>query len=281
MSSRDIIRNVVARIAEEEQRLLADSEFLAPRVRGGLVRARVAGAIYTFRVDGGFEGWGRWRPVDARSARLEAAATVAERDAYLERLRPLRVILARPLVGQAWVVYPFNESDARQKGWDGSPLVLQLVGGYGRTAQAFDRVVAYTDGAAFWCGEADGRADPRDAAMARRQLSEGNLELTIGPPELRVAYSIVIQQDVRARAQRERRRLEEALAIGGGKLDTYDDRGATWLVNWRTSSGERHSSVVRKSDLTVTSAGICLSGRDADFDLHALVGVVDGRHNAW
>ena len=38
-----------------------------------------------------------------------------------------------------------------------------------------------------------------------------------------------------------------------------------------------HTSLIRKNDLTVVSAGICLDDQDEDFDLMALVGVMEQR----
>jgi hypothetical protein len=72
-------------------------------------------------------------------------------------------------------------------------------------------------------------------------------------------------------------RLDEALRLGGGKLVDFRDRDDTWMVEWATRDGERHVSIVTKHDLTVASSGICLSGRDRDFDLQSLVGVVERR----
>jgi hypothetical protein len=72
-------------------------------------------------------------------------------------------------------------------------------------------------------------------------------------------------------------RLRDALHVGGGDLRAFNDRGAYWLVEWTTADGQRHTSAVAKGDLTVISSGICLSGRDRDFDLQSLVGVIEGR----
>src|SRR5262249_38211647 len=68
-----------------------------------------------------------------------------------------------------------------------------------------------------------------------------------------------------------------ALRVGGGDLRAFNDRGQYWLVEWTTADGERHTSAIAKGDLTVISSGICLSGRDRDFDLQSLVGVIKGR----
>jgi hypothetical protein len=69
-------------------------------------------------------------------------------------------------------------------------------------------------------------------------------------------------------------RLRSALRFGGGDLLGFRDRGEFWLVEWLARDGQLHTSAIAKNDLTVISAGICLSGEDQKFDLQSLVGVV-------
>jgi hypothetical protein len=63
------------------------------------------------------------------------------------------------------------------------------------------------------------------------------------------------------------------LAHAGADLRDFADRGDVYRVTY-TVDGRRHTSVVNKNDLTVQSAGVCLSGGDRAFDLHSLVGVL-------
>jgi hypothetical protein len=76
-------------------------------------------------------------------------------------------------------------------------------------------------------------------------------------------------------------RLRGALRTGGGSLRDYSDRGEYWLVEWTTRDGERHTSAIAKADLTVISSGVCLSGRDHDFDLQSLVAVIEKGTWEW
>jgi hypothetical protein len=100
-------------------------------------------------------------------------------------------------------------------------------------------------------------------------------------PEMRTAYDLAGQQTTEFSALQQQRRdetrLRQALQMGGGELQGFRERSDSWLVEWTTTDGIRHTSAISKTDLTVISAGICLSGEDEKFDLQSLVGVVEKR----
>lgn len=293
-----MVWNLVARLAAEEARL-RDVLFVAPCVAGARVRTRVEGLVHTFRVyPVDFEGWGLFRPRTADGAVYQGPATLEQVERYLQLFPPFRVRLAVRLQGRTWLAWPAGEGDAVQRLGRAAPLRVHLV----EDGNPFEQVVARGGGSAWWFAMSDSRTDPRHADRLREALATladpAELAWTGLTPEMRNAYRLALAQvpEYRRRvaldrAQEPRRgperrhdvrhtpdevRLRRALACGGGQLRTYADRGEHWQVEWQTSTGEWHVSAIQKSDLTVLSSGICLSGRDRDFDLQSLVGVLEG-----
>jgi hypothetical protein len=282
------IRRLINRLAAREE-ALRGGQFLAPCVGGGQVRVSLDGLVQTFRPrPRNFEGWGIFKPLDDATAEVVAEATLPQVARYLKLLKSLRVRLAERLRGGTWLAYPANVEAARGKFGAGGELRVHLVAEGAR----FEGVIAYTDGCNYFYGEPDRRADPALAARLRKLLRQGQV---IEPrdinwkgitPETRAVYALAAEfapefGHVRERRKAERakqleeKRLRDALALNGGELVGYEDDEENWRVVWQTRHGEEHISTVAKRDLTVVSAGICLSGYDRDFDLQSLVGVVE------
>ena len=141
------------------------------------------------------------------------------------------------------------------------------------------------DGGNWWFEEIDRRADPLLAEQLRKALVKLTpLKQLAWPgltPETRATYGLAREQVKESREKiqhnRDEARLRNALRVGGGALSQFRDRGEHWLVEWRARDGARHHSAISKKDFTVISSGICLSGRDNDFDLQSLVGVMAGK----
>lgn len=273
------IHDLLSQITAQEEQLRS-STFLAPCVPGGRVRTRVVGLVYTFHPEPrDFEGWGLFHPVSAQTARLVEDADLPLVAGYLNRLPPLRLRLVRALKGQSWLAYPVNEADARQRGGEAQPVPVHLV----TEGAPFEAIVARWDGAAWWFEATDRRADPQEAERLRAALHAitppEQVRFPGITPEMRAAYELAAQHarefQPLLRPRRDETRLREALQIGGGTLRAFHDRGDFWLVEWTTRDGERHTSAIARRDLTVMSAGICLSGHDRDFDLQSLVGVIE------
>jgi hypothetical protein len=178
----------------------------------------------------------------------------------------------------AWVAIPAQAGDRRFR-IDG-PILLRLgVEGL----QRFEAVIARFDGHEFWYDRQDSARDPSIAAYLRQQLStQAEYKLLPKPEALhkrglskeeRQAYAIMRVEIEKAARTTDEARLSEALSHAGGILTSYINREDVFVVRY-TVDGAEHISTIQKNDLTIVTAGICLSGQDQHFDLASLVGVL-------
>jgi hypothetical protein len=301
-SDKPDVSKLLERFAAAENEFLRQ-EFLAPALRGGIVRVRMGGVLCLIRINPPeFEGWGVFRPNSHTDANLVRQASLAERRRYLELFPIFRLLVCRR-AGNVWFGSAASFGDARIQFEGMAPL--QLV----EEVQLFDCVRARYDGSQFWYDELDTRHDPGAAAYLRAaladQTSPDSLHRSGLTAEERAAYELnywqlvepaqvdegedaeTSEQDAphsrrRKRPPREeepqesdlvRRRLRASLSHAGARLIDYLERADSFRVRY-TIGGRQYTSSVNKEDLTVQVAGICLSGEDQKFDLGSLVGVL-------
>ncbi|MEC4816048.1 MAG: hypothetical protein SAK29_22665 [Scytonema sp. PMC 1069.18] len=273
------IRKLINQIASAEAQL-CNTHFIAPCVKGGRVRTRVIGMVYTFRAKPSqFEGWGIFQPVNEKIATVVEEAGLPQIAEYLQNFPQVRLRLAYPLQGQTWLAYPVNEADMRQRLKVVKPIAVHLV----TEGVVFEQIIACWNGLSCWFEEVDRRSNPailENLQSALKKLTPAvELQFKDMTPEIRTVYELAAGRiEGFEPPQRDEKRLRKALRMGGGELNQFYDRGDYWTVDWTTADGVRHSSAIAKADLTVMSSGICLSGRDRDFDLQSLVGVMEQRN---
>ncbi|MBX7224011.1 MAG: hypothetical protein K1Y36_29110 [Blastocatellia bacterium] len=275
------INQLLASLAQKEQEFAA-ATFVAPCLRQGRIQTRIAGLVRTLQPQPAhFEGWGLFRVISEKNAQLVEEAPLHLVEQYLKLFEPLRVLLVRRLRRQSWLAYPVNDSDAKQRFGTAQPILVHLVA----EGDRFETALVRGAGQAWWFETLDRKADPVIAAQLRESLAAelfpNQLRVPGLTPEMRIAYDIALKQHLDSlkgkRGNRDEIRLRRALEVGGGQLAGYQDKEDHWLVEWTTSTGEQHTSAISKQDLSVMSSGICLSGRDHDFDLQSLVKVIEQR----
>jgi hypothetical protein len=267
MNLHDLLNNLEA----EEQKFL-QVPVLAPVLSGRGVHVRIAGIICNLKVDDtGFRGWAVLQPTAIDRAVIVRAASLTERCKYLQLLPEIQ-LFAVARSGQVWWALPAQRGDGRFKIEGAVRLELVEVG-----VQPFDAVVARFDGERFWYERRDMRRNPALAAYLRQAFGEG-----VEPKALKKkglsreehhAYEWAWQSLEEARRNRHETRLAKALAHADGKLVSFVERKDIYTVTYQVN-GHSQTSNIRKDDLSVVTSGICLSGRDNDFDLTSLVGVM-------
>lgn len=275
VSRRKSIHATLDRLAEAERAFLGN-EFLAPVLRGQGVQVRIAGVRCRLAVEpADFDGFGVFRPASHVLARLVRPARMAERRAYLDLFPSIGLILVTNTKADGWLALPASRGDRRVQ-FDGA-VPVRLV----EDAEPLESIRARFDGMQFWFDEIDPRAEAGAGGYMRQSLAAmldpRQLERPGLTAEQREAYAALHAARLRRQMQDARaageRRLRAALDHAAASLDDFIERGDVYTVTYAVD-GRRHTSVVNRRDLSIHTAGICLSGEDAVFDLTSLVGVL-------
>lgn len=257
---------------EAAERGFLERDVLAPVLAGRPVGVRIAGVVCHLRIEGPrAEGWHILHPLALDRARIVRPATLAETRAYLRLFPAVRLIVVAR-AGHTWHALPASRGDSRLKIARPVPILLAEDG-----LQPFETVIARFDGRLFFYEMRDARRNPALAAHLRDALAVPTPPADLRKPGLsaeeRAAYAWAWDLLEEARRDHVAARLEDALTHAGARLRAFLERDDIYTVTY--SVGEaRHTSAIHKDDLTVLTAGICLSGRDRDFDLASLVGVL-------
>lgn len=279
--------SLIQRFSADEKNLSSEV-FFSAYVPGGKISVKLRGAVYELTVvDSGplgtTSGFGLFQVTEPGKARCVEQAGRAQIDAYLKLLPRVNMVLVAEFEHHWWGLQA-NPSDTRFS--FSEPVPIRLTS---RPA-AFQWVYARFDGGSFWYHNDDRRRDPSIARQLREALDDdvppGDVRVSGATPSELLAYRILFfdkhPTELREQLRGNRsdyERLRDALSHAGARLDAYWDAGQEGSVMVRyVVEGHTHTANIRVNDLSVVSSGICLSGRDRDFDLTSLVGVMRQYH---
>lgn len=276
--------SIVSKIADQEKALIGTT-FLAPYVGGGKVRLRLSGIIYELTVPDCREGWGIFEVKGAAKAIWQKSAPLSMIRSYLQLFPQIRLIMIDRFSDERWWAISAGAGTQRLQ-LDG-PVPVQLT----QRSSQFETFYCRFDGNYFWFDSADRKRDPKIARELRdalsRNLKPDELQCKGSVPQERLVYKMLYMKQNEVRELEENavqdtgRRITRALSHAGARLDSFWQEGNDAASVRFQLDGRTHVVQVRASDLSIVSAGICLSGKDGDFDLSSLVGVLREADNEY
>lgn len=240
---------------QQQEEALVHRHVLAPTRAGGRLRVETDGLVWECRLASPFDGWGVFRIGSDRLARLVREATFIERESWARRHPRRRVALLEPgrATTRAWCDELERET------------TVLLADGIG----AFETVLVGWDGARHWTLGLDPTVHPSRAARLRERFTAAAI------PRADPSSRGDLQHAAGHHAPTTHR-IAAALAFAEAELVDWRRNGRGYLVTWR-KRGRILTSWVNE-DLGVGSAGLCLSGLDAEHDLVSLASLIDPQH---
>jgi len=212
---------------------------------------------------------------------------------FLEEKRKINMVLCRSVGDSDWLAIPENYESSSRVGIIGSQIISRC-----DNCNYFDHVVcSITEDNNLVFFDIDYTytneivEEMRTRFLEAKENLDKNIEMqlsTLHQAALDLAKAeidelIEAREAERRKVAAERReemrrtirgRIQLALEETGARLIRHTNRRNLVDVSWESQGGDTYHSVLEIDTLNVVSAGLCLAGGDAAFDLTSLVGVV-------
>lgn len=290
MSRKDIF-SLIDKVGKADKDLVSGDIFASVAPHSRKIRTSVAGMVREFNIPRQKSAGLRiFQATGVNSAKYVRDAEPLEARQYLDLLPKIHLILVYR-DDHFWYGFPANLAAYTIK--VGAPTLVVVHSA--DNVEHFDHVISRYDGACFWYDDLDNRVDPERVFGMRDALNTKDwskvsktfiddpktydLPLKGITPEDAIAYQLAARRVIQETRSTLETRLESELRDVEAKLDSYVERGDNVEVRWVNASGQPYTSVIRKDDFQVVTAGICVSGEDRKFDLKSLVGIVSYAEN--
>lgn len=241
-------------------------EYIAPVMRSRKVRIGIGSSICECSLDEEFSGWGVFTMSAPGKAELVREAEIWEKEQFVGAFpKQILILFYRDSNGIWW---------ARDIGKDRFVPVMLV-----ESQLQFDPITASFDGINYWYISPAGQVDPRKPEKLREALASmtppHELDDSLFTQKEIILYSnalSIVKNSSALRADASRKKIEEALRLGEANLLEWAEVGSGYRVKWQ--KGHEVLITLVDGDLSIVSAGICLSGQDKIQDLASLASLI-------
>ena len=270
----------------EQAATFTPSEFLAPVPSGNDITlfSYQGNLPFFFRLRDPKPGWHIIKPISPAAAVIDREARIAEYMQYKNQMRRHLAIHIETLDENTYVAVPYNPNGTGKDWQLAEPRVVHITKGNRFPSPLTPVVVRQATG--FLVHDAVSTPHYRDLARVRllKELDKPEPGYVMLRDGYRVAYDIILDRvrKERERLEKEKRRtheqseigrIEKMLALSGAQLLSAERARGGFVVKYRYNEAEFTVPITASG--RIVSAGICLNGRDADYDLATVVGVLE------
>jgi hypothetical protein len=269
----DDILSIIKKIGEKED-VLTKNIFISPIYGNEYVVTRINGLVHKLGIpDSTKPGWYKIKARNFKKAKIVGEADFMEVEEYLKLLTKIRVVLVYKK-DELYFGVPLKNNSA---GFDVSELVPVFLTSDDHVGP-FEKVICGFDGANLWYYQNDISSDP-----ARTEYLKGSFDKFIRPEKIqhtgltleeKIAYTLRFNLDKKARESLKEVSIKSNVEFAGGEFVKFTERNDHISVTYKIGGQQYTSYVTKDESHHVLTAGVCLSGRDRDYDLTSLITVL-------